>query len=64
MWVLPILLCLIACGLGISANLEPKLEISLEPKGRLGRMVDEAYRKMRFALVIMNNKPINEDQFY
>jgi len=48
MWVLPVLLCLIACGLGVAANLHPKLEISLEPKGSLGRMVDDAYRKMSY----------------
>ena len=32
-WILPILLCLIACGFGTLANFHPKLEMMREPKG-------------------------------
>ena len=44
MWVLPILLCCIACGFSYAANVNPKIEFSLEPKGALGRHVDRVYR--------------------
>ena len=42
-WVLPILLSLIACGFGIAANSYPKMEMTLEPRGPLGRFVNNIY---------------------
>jgi hypothetical protein len=47
-WVLPILLCTIACGFGFLANVNPKLEFSLEPKGRMGRLIDNILDKIDF----------------
>ena len=40
-WVLPIVLCLLACGLAVLANLYPRLEMHREPKGTIGRQVDK-----------------------
>ena len=40
-WVLPMILCLISCGFGVFANLHPKLEFSLEPKGKFGQIIDK-----------------------
>ena len=40
-WVLPIVFCLIACGLGVVANLYPKIDMFREPKGAFGRTLDK-----------------------
>jgi len=40
-WVLPICLCLVACGLGVVANLYPKLDMTREAKGTFGRALDK-----------------------
>lgn len=45
-WVLPIFLCLIACGLGVVANLYPKLDMVREPKGTFGRALDTVLSKV------------------
>ena len=45
-WALPILLCLIACGLGVVANLYPKLDMVREPKGSFGRALDTVLSKV------------------
>merc|ERR1719411_335614 len=45
-WVLPILLCLIACGLGVVANLYPKIDMYREPKGAFGRTLDKILTKV------------------
>merc|ERR1712098_185109 len=45
-WVLPIFLCLIACGLGVVANLYPKLDMVREPKGTFGRALDKVLNKV------------------
>ncbi|XP_040574191.1 uncharacterized protein [Lepeophtheirus salmonis] len=39
-WILPILLCGIACGFGYLANIHPKLEMHREPKGVFGRILE------------------------
>ena len=35
---------MIACGFGVAANFYPKLEMTREPRGPFGRMVDKVYR--------------------
>eukprot|EP00092_Neocalanus_flemingeri_P001559 GFUD01001661.1.p1 GENE.GFUD01001661.1~~GFUD01001661.1.p1 ORF type:complete len:1153 (-),score=202.90 GFUD01001661.1:50-3508(-) len=45
-WVLPITLCLIACGFGVAANLYPKIDMHREPKGAFGRVLDKIFSKM------------------
>ncbi len=47
-WVLPILLCSAACGFGFLANVNPKLEFSMEPKGTMGRMIDRVLDRIDF----------------
>lgn len=47
-WVLPILLCLLACGFAILANLYPKIDMYREPKGALGRTLDKIVTKISF----------------
>ena len=44
-WMLPIVFCLLSCGLGVLANLYPKIDIYTEPKGNLGRYLDDIYRE-------------------
>ena len=39
-WVLPILICFIACSFGIIANLYPNFEMAREPKGTLSRVTN------------------------
>ena len=41
-------LCMIACGFGFLANIHPKLEFGLEPKGRMGRLIDNIIDKIDF----------------
>jgi hypothetical protein len=45
-WVLPITLCLIACGFGVVANLYPKIDMYREPKGAFGRVLDRIFSKV------------------
>ena len=45
-WILPITFCLISCGLGVVANLYPKIEIFTEPKGSFGRILDDILSKI------------------
>merc|ERR1719422_2151092 len=45
-WVLPIVLCLIACGLAVVANLYPKIDMYREPKGAFGRTLDKILTKL------------------
>jgi len=45
-WVLPITLCLIACGFGVVANLYPKIDMHREPKGAFGRVLDKIFSKV------------------
>ena len=42
--MLPIILTMIACVFGVTANFYPKLEMIREPRGPFGRMVDKVYR--------------------
>jgi len=44
-WVLPIVLCIIACGFGVVANLYPKIDMYREPKGAFGRVLDKILAK-------------------
>ena len=46
-WVLPICLCLLACSLGVLANLYPKIDIVREPKGTFVRAIDELTNKIK-----------------
>ena len=39
--MLPIILTTIACGFGIAANLYTKLEMTREPRGKYGVMLDK-----------------------
>ena len=39
---------MIACGFGFLANIHPKLEFGLEPKGRMGRLIDNIMDKIDF----------------
>ena len=41
-------LCMIACCFGFLANIHPKLEFGLEPKGRMGRLIDNIIDKIDF----------------
>lgn len=52
-WILPITFCLLSCGLGVVANLYPKIDIYREPKGNLGRYMDK----------ILQETAIYEDHF-
>jgi hypothetical protein len=45
-WSLPIMLCLVGCGLGIAANHHPKLDVIWEPKGRFGRAIESVMTKV------------------
>ena len=45
-WVLPIVLCLIACGFAVVANLYPKIDMYREPKGAFGRTLDKILTKI------------------
>ena len=45
-WVLPIVLCTIACGFGVVANLYPKIDMYREPKGAFGRTLDKIMSKI------------------
>ena len=45
-WILPIILCLIACGFGVVANLYPKIDMYREPKGAFGRTLDKILTKV------------------
>ena len=44
-WLVPILLCFIACCFGYLANVNPKLQFQLEPKGAFGRLIDRVHRQ-------------------
>ena len=41
-------LCMVACGFGFLANIHPKLEFGLEPKGRMGRLIDNIIDRIDF----------------
>ena len=45
-WLLPILLCGVACYFGYLANVHPKFRFNLEPKGTLGRMIENVQRRL------------------
>ena len=47
-WVLPVLLCMCACGFGFLANVHPKLEFGMEPKGKMGQIIDKIMDKIDF----------------
>ena len=47
-WTLPVLLCMMACGFGFLANVNPKLEFSLDPKGKMGHLIDNILDKIDF----------------
>ena len=40
-WLLPIMFCMLACGLGVVANYYPKIDMYREPKGAFGRTLDK-----------------------
>merc|ERR1711902_28179 len=40
-WLLPIIFCMLACGLGVVANYYPKIDMYREPKGTFGRSLDK-----------------------
>merc|ERR550525_679480 len=40
-WLLPIMFCMLACGLGSVANYYPKIDMYREPKGAFGRTLDK-----------------------
>ena len=40
-WVLPIIFCSLACGLGAVANFYPKIDMYREAKGAFGRTLDK-----------------------
>ena len=45
--MVPIMLAMLACGFGILANLHPKMEMSREPRGKIGKMIDQvSHQKM------------------
>ena len=45
--MVPIMLAMLACGFGILANLHPKMEMSREPRGKIGKMIDQVrHQKM------------------
>ena len=39
--MVPIMLAMLACGFGVLANLHPKMEMSREPRGKIGKMIDQ-----------------------
>ena len=43
-WMLPIILTTVACGFGIAANLYTKLEMTREPRGKYGVMLDKIFQ--------------------
>jgi len=45
-WVLPIVICIIACGFGVMANLYPKIDMYREPKGVFGKTIDSLLIKV------------------
>ena len=52
--MVPIMLAMLACGFGILANLHPKMEMSREPRGKIGKMIDQVSRQKRIYLKMAN----------
>ena len=48
--MVPIMLAMLACGFGVLANLHPKMEMSREPRGKIGKMIDQVSRQKRIDL--------------
>ena len=53
--MVPIMLAMLACGFGILANLHPKMEMSREPRGKIGKMIDQV-RHQKFNCSEMTKK--------
>jgi len=54
--MVPIMLAMLACGFGILANLHPKMEMSREPRGKIGKMIDQvSHQKMIYPKITISN---------
>ena len=53
--MVPIMLAMLACGFGILANLHPKMEMSREPRGKIGKMIDQVTHQTMIYLKIAHN---------
>ena len=60
-WILPIIFCLLSCGFGVVANLYPKIDIYREPKGNLGRYLDDIFRETAIYEDHINNVKDNAE---
>ena len=62
-WTLPVLLCMMACGFGFLANVNPKLEFSLDPKGKMGHLIDNILDKIDFYDTDKGSHELKCDQY-
>ena len=65
--MVPIMLAMLACGFGILANLHPKMEMSREPRGKIGKMIDQvSHQKMIYPKItnISNWKIFSKTMIY
>ena len=47
-WIIPIIFTLLGCGFAIMANFKPKFEMGCQPRGHVGKRIEQIFRKISY----------------